>query len=75
VAAVVIRAHRRRPLTGGEALVGEVGVVRQVQGNQGKILVHGELWNVRFEQPAAVGTPVKVLEVRNLVLKVTPVAE
>jgi hypothetical protein len=30
---------------------------------------------VRFEQPAAVGTPVKVLEVRNLVLKVTPVAE
>ncbi len=72
VTALVVRAHARRPRTGVEGLVGEVGVVRVADGLQGKVQVHGELWQAVFERPVSVGMRVEVVAVENLRLNVKP---
>ncbi len=40
-----IKAQLRKPATGKEGLVGMVGVVKADLNPQGKVYVHGELWN------------------------------
>lgn len=69
---IAIRAHLNRVHTGKEGLVGEIGVVQSDLKPEGKVFVHGELWNAEAEENILKGTKVKVLEVKgNLVLKVT----
>ena len=41
----VLRARRAPPLSGLEALVGEVGEVVVPLAPEGKVFVHGEYWN------------------------------
>jgi membrane-bound serine protease (ClpP class) len=69
---IAVRAHMRRVHTGKEGLVGEIGVVRSDLKPEGKVFVHGELWNAESSEEIPKGTKVKVLEVmNNMVLKVT----
>jgi membrane-bound serine protease (ClpP class) len=69
---IAIRAHLNRVYTGKEGLVGEIGVVQSDLKPEGKVFVHGELWNAESEENIPKGTKVKVLEVKkNLMLKVT----
>ena len=69
---IAIRAHMNRVYTGKEGLVGEIGVAQSDLKPEGKVFVHGELWNAEAEEDIPKGTKVKILEVkRNLVLKVT----
>ena len=75
LAYVVVRAHVHKPRTGPEGLVGEIGVSKVVDGGEGKVMVHGELWKALFDAPVVVGGKVKVTKVENLVLTVTPVKE
>jgi membrane-bound serine protease (ClpP class) len=57
----IVQARRRRPVTGQEELVGQVGVVRKRLDPAGLVFVHGELWQARSEgEPLEVGTPVQV---------------
>jgi membrane-bound serine protease (ClpP class) len=57
----VVQARRRRPVTGQEELVGQVGVVRKPLDPAGVVFVHGELWQARSDgEPLGVGTPVLV---------------
>jgi membrane-bound serine protease (ClpP class) len=59
--AKVVAAHRRRPVTGFEGLIGETAVVRQALDPEGMVLVEGELWRAESESgPLAVGTRVVV---------------
>ena len=53
---LVIRAHRNRVVTGTEAMVGEIGVVRP----DGKVFVHGEIWNATAADAIAEGSRVRV---------------
>jgi membrane-bound serine protease (ClpP class) len=46
---LVGKAQRTRPATGVEGLVGMTGQVRQWQGQEGTIFVHGEQWSARSE--------------------------
>ena len=71
-ALLVVRAHARQPRTGAEGLVNEIGIVKQVSGREGKVLVHGELWRAVFVEPVAVGTKVRVRSVENLVVTAVP---
>jgi membrane-bound serine protease (ClpP class) len=48
-----VQARRRRPVTGQEQLVGELGVVRRKLDPDGLVFVHGELWRAQ-----AVGEPI-----------------
>lgn len=69
---LVVKAHKDRPQTGVDGLLGEIGVVRQVDNGRGKVLVHGELWQAVFEKQVAVGARVKVTAVDRLVVTVAP---
>ena len=37
---------------------------------EGKVFVHGELWHARADAPVAAGTPVEVVAVEGLMLRV-----
>jgi membrane-bound serine protease (ClpP class) len=72
VVTLVVRAYVHRPFTGSEGLVGEIGVVKKAVGSEGKVLVHGELWQARFGEPCAEGAKVVVERVDGLVVVVKP---
>jgi membrane-bound serine protease (ClpP class) len=44
-----LAAQRRRPTTGMEGMIGEVGEVRQPLTPAGMVLVHGELWRAEAD--------------------------
>ena len=69
---LVIRAHRGRVTTGTEAMVGEIGVARTPLGPDGKVFVHGELWNATARGEIAEGTRVRVSAVDGLRVIVEP---
>ena len=67
---MAIRARLRKPTTGMEGLVGEVGVVTTSLAPEGKVSIHGEVWNAVSDQSIQKGTKVQVIGVTNLILKV-----
>jgi len=75
VASLVFRAQISKPTTGSRGLVGEIGIVKQALTPEGKVFVHGELWNARARQAIDEDVKVRVVEVVNLVLEVEPVDE
>lgn len=69
---IAIRAHMKKVYTGKEGLVGEIGVARSDIKPEGKVFVHGEIWDAEATEDIAKGAKVKVLEVKdNLMLRVT----
>jgi membrane-bound serine protease (ClpP class) len=60
---LVVRAHLRRAVTGREGMLGEIGETRSELSPEGKVFVHGELWNAVADRPLPKGVKVKVIEV------------
>jgi membrane-bound serine protease (ClpP class) len=60
---LVFKAHRRRPMTGREGMIGETGTARTDLSPNGRVFVHGELWQAEADGPVRVGEKVKVIEV------------
>ena len=60
---LVVRAHSRKAFTGKEGLVGEVGSAQTDLSPEGKVFVHGEIWNAEAGEPIAKGSKVKVVRV------------
>ncbi len=75
VAGMAVRAMRRRPRTGSEGMVGLVGVAKTALAPQGKLLVHGELWDAISEQPLQAGEYAEVTRIDGLKLYVKPLAK
>jgi membrane-bound serine protease (ClpP class) len=73
VAGLVFRSQISKPRTGDKGLVGEVGVVKERLGPEGKVFVHGELWNAEASEPIEAGAKVRVIGVDQLLLKVEEV--
>jgi membrane-bound serine protease (ClpP class) len=69
---LVVRAHKNRVTTGVEAMIGEIGIARTLLGPEGKVFVHGELWNATSAIPIAEGTRVRVRNVDGLKVVVEP---
>lgn len=67
---MVIRAHRRRPSTGKEGLVGRVGEAKSDLTPEGLVEVFGELWRAEAEEEIRAGEPVEVTGVEGMKLKV-----
>jgi len=67
---MALRARLKKPTTGREGLVGEVGVARTKLDPAGKIFVHGEYWNAVCEQPVEEGEEVVVEKVESMKLRV-----
>jgi membrane-bound serine protease (ClpP class) len=70
VAGLVFRAQMSKPRTGTKGLVGEIGVVKKALTPEGKVFVHGELWNARAQKTIDENTKVRVVNVENLMLEV-----
>ena len=75
VAGAGLKAQKRRPATGLEGLIGEVGTARTKLNPEGQVFVRGELWNARCEEGAEEGERVKVAGVEGLKLRVTRVSQ
>ncbi len=69
---LVLRARRGRVATGSEGMIGEIGIARTPLGPDGKVFVHGELWNAMSTSAIAEGARVKVASVNGLHLVVEP---
>ena len=65
-----VRIRVRKPTTGIEGLIGEVGVADTDLAPEGKIKVHGEIWSAASTEPVRAGEKVEVTEVNGLVLTV-----
>jgi membrane-bound serine protease (ClpP class) len=65
-----INARLKKPTTGMEGLIGEVGIASTPVSPEGKVSIHGEFWNVVSDQPIERGEKVQVIGVENLKLKV-----
>jgi membrane-bound serine protease (ClpP class) len=73
VAGLVFRAQISKPTTGSKGLVGEIGIVKKALTPEGKVFVHGELWNARAKGPIDKDAKVRIVQVVNLVLEVEAV--
>ena len=70
VAGLVFRAQMSKPRTGTKGLIGEIGIVKQALTPEGKVFVHGELWNARAQEEIDENAKVRVINVVNLMLEV-----
>jgi len=70
---IALRARRNKVVTGAQGLVGEVGVARTALAPEGKVFVHGELWNATSPAPVSMGEMVVVRRIDGLLLEVEPV--
>jgi membrane-bound serine protease (ClpP class) len=69
---IALRARRNKVVTGVQGLIGEIGVAQTALTPQGKVFVHGELWNAVASAPISIGSKVVVREVNGLQLTVGP---
>jgi membrane-bound serine protease (ClpP class) len=70
---IALRARRNKIVTGEQGLVGETGVVQTALSPQGKVFVHGELWDAVGSASLPVGQLVVVRGVDGLTLQVDAV--
>jgi len=72
----VVRAQRDRVGTGVEGLMRELGTVTVPLAPEGKVRVHGEIWNATATGagPVPAGTRVRVVRVDDMLLTVEPLA-
>jgi membrane-bound serine protease (ClpP class) len=69
---IALKARRNKVVTGEQGLVGETGVAQTALSPQGKVFVHGELWNAVASSPLPVGQMVVVQRIDGLTLYVDP---
>lgn len=72
---LALRARRNRVVTGQEGMIGELGVARTALTPDGRVFVHGELWNATASIEIAAGTQVRVERVEGLRVWVVPVEQ
>jgi len=70
---LVIKARRSKVVTGSQGLIGEIGVAQSALQPEGKVFVHGELWDAISSANVAPGEQVLVKRVDGLRLSVEPV--
>ena len=69
---IAIKARRNKIVTGAQGLVGETGVAQTALSPQGKVFVHGELWDAVASSSLPVGQLVVVRRLDGLILEVDP---
>jgi len=68
---MAIRAQRKKPTTGIEGMIGEIGVALTRLAPVGQVRVRGEIWSAEsISGPIDEGTAIEVVEVVDLRLKV-----
>jgi len=67
-----IKAQFKKPVTGLEGMIGEIGVVKRNLAPRGKIQIHGEIWNAITQGKEVIkkGEEVKVIKIEGMKLVV-----
>jgi membrane-bound serine protease (ClpP class) len=71
---IALKARRNKVVTGAQGLVGEMGVAQTTLSPQGKVFVHGELWDAVASSTLPPGQMVIVRSIDGLTLQVDPLA-
>lgn len=70
---LAVRVLKKKPVSGGEALVGKVGkALEEISPQKGKIFVEGEIWEAISDEIIPKGEQIKVIEKRGFTLRVKP---
>jgi membrane-bound serine protease (ClpP class) len=68
---LAVRAYKRKPTTGTEGILGEIGVAKsRIDEEGGRVFVHGEWWDATSDDPIPEGAKVEVIESKNLSIRV-----
>ncbi len=67
---LVVRARAAPVATGEEGMIGELGRAETEISPEGKVHVHGEIWEARSAAPVARGEEVRVVGVEGMTLRV-----
>jgi len=70
---IALKARANKITTGEQGLIGEIGTAQTALSPQGKVFVHGELWDAVAGTYVAAGQRVVVRRVEGLQLEVDPV--
>lgn len=65
-----LKIQHKKPVSGAEGLVDEIGSANTDIAKEGKVFIDGEYWDAWSDEPIRAGEKVKVLEVVGLKLKV-----
>jgi membrane-bound serine protease (ClpP class) len=63
-----LRAQRKKPVTGSEGLIGQVGMATTGIDGTGQAFIRGELWTVKSDQRIEKGEEVEVVSMEGLML-------
>ena len=69
---IALKARANKVTTGIQGLIGEIGVAQTALAPQGKVFVHGELWDAVASASVAAGQSVIIKRVDGLQLEVEP---
>jgi membrane-bound serine protease (ClpP class) len=69
---IAVRARRNKVVTGSQGLIGQTGVAQTVLSPEGKVFVHGELWDAVADSSLLPGQLVVVRRIDGLTLQVEP---
>jgi membrane-bound serine protease (ClpP class) len=69
---IALKARRNKVVTGAQGLLGETGVAQTALSPQGKVFVHGELWDAVASSTLPAGQIVVVRRIDGLTLSVDP---
>jgi membrane-bound serine protease (ClpP class) len=68
VVRAIVRVHAGKVTTGSQGLIGESGIAIRDFDKEGKILIHGEIWNARSDEIIKKDDKVVVEDVNSMVL-------
>ncbi len=71
----IIKVHRRKTVSGSEALIGKVGLAKTNISPEGKVFIHGEIWDAQSREKIRKGEKVVVEKVEGLTLQVKKLIE
>jgi membrane-bound serine protease (ClpP class) len=69
---IALKARSNKVVTGVQGLIGEIGLTQSALSPQGKVFIHGELWDAISSADLPAGQQVVVRQVRGLQLAVDP---
>jgi len=72
---LAVKAHRRKPVTGKEGLIGEVATAETDIDPTGNVFIHGELWTAISEKKIERGKRVRVIGYDHMTLKVEEIGD
>jgi membrane-bound serine protease (ClpP class) len=71
---IALKARANKIVTGAQGLVGEIGIAQTPLSPQGKVFIHGEVWDAVSSTNIPAGQTVVVRQVDGLKIQVDPVS-